>query len=355
MPRRRYWGLTGTIACCAVLITGCTTPRQAVALPPHPVVTAVLPAKPLHLPAGAQAVHPYVEPDDSKRVISQAILHARSSLLLEMYLLTDRVLLHDLEHAAAKGVAVQVILERQPYASDGSNANIYAYNNLLAAEIPTHWSSTAFLLTHAKTMVVNGRAAYIMTTNYSRSAFRSNREFIAVNNDPVDVRQVTAIFMADWTSRLIIPTDPRVPVSPTDARSLLEDLLTSAHSTLELYAEEFQDPRIADLLARQARKGVRVRLLLPYQSGSGLLPDAADVALLRQAGGIVQRMGSPNDLYIHAKVVIADGREAFVGSENWSSASLDGNREVGLFIADSAAIARLQATFEHDWRNNSAP
>ncbi len=140
-----------------------------------------------------------------------------------------------------------------------------------------------------------------------------------------------------------------MPVSPINARALLSALLASAHHSLDLYAEEFQDPSTARLLARQAHKGVRVRLLLPYENNAGAVPDAADVALLRRAGGMVRRMGS-HDLYIHAKAIIADGREAFVGSENWSAASLDHNREVGLFIGDRSAITRLQAIFAHDWQ-----
>ena len=35
-------------------------------------------------------------------------------------------------------------------------------------------------------------------------------------------------------------------------------------------------------------------------------------------------------LYIHAKVIDVDGTKAFIGSENFSTASLDYNRELGL-------------------------
>ncbi len=101
----RYWHRVGIVLCCAILVTGCGGPRASMGPPSQPAI-AVATSQPFSLSAGAHAVHLYVEPDDGKRVISTAILHARHSLLLEMYLLTDRVLLHDLEHAAANGVAV---------------------------------------------------------------------------------------------------------------------------------------------------------------------------------------------------------------------------------------------------------
>ncbi len=36
-------------------------------------------------------------------------------------------------------------------------------------------------------------------------------------------------------------------------------------------------------------------------------------------------------LYIHAKVIDVDGAKAFLGSENFSTASLEYNRELGVF------------------------
>jgi phosphatidylserine/phosphatidylglycerophosphate/cardiolipin synthase-like enzyme len=227
---------------------------------------------------------------------------------------------------------------------------VYAYNNLMAAEIPTRWSSPAFALTHAKVMVVDGHAAYIMTTNYTRAAFTSNREFIVRDDEAPDVRQAQDVFRADWAGHALTPRDAQVPISPNDARPLLATLVDSAHATLDIFAEEFQDPAMAQLLAQRARRGVRVRVLLPALSSTGYDADAPGIAVLRRAGGDVRRVG-PRALYIHAKAIIADGREAFVGSENLSAASLDRNREVGVFIAAHAAIVRLETTFGQDWQD----
>ena len=46
---------------------------------------------------------------------------------------------------------------------------------------------------------------------------------------------------------------------------------------------------------------------------------------------------------------MADGRRAFVGSQNLSAASLDLNRELGVIIADRHAIQTLEDTFDADW------
>lgn len=60
----------------------------------------------------------------------------------------------------------------------------------------------------------------------------------------------------------------------------------------------------------------------------------------------VRKMKKP----LHAKVIIRDSREAFVGSFNYTKNSLENNREVGLFISGED-MALLVKTFELDWKN----
>jgi phosphatidylserine/phosphatidylglycerophosphate/cardiolipin synthase-like enzyme len=74
------------------------------------------------------------------------------------------------------------------------------------------------------------------------------------------------------------------------------------------------------------------------------------VALLKSGGAQVRYMSKP---YVHAKIVLADGKTAFVGSENISHQSLDLNREVGLFLSGPAAVSRIASTFEQDWNSHS--
>jgi phosphatidylserine/phosphatidylglycerophosphate/cardiolipin synthase-like enzyme len=285
-----------------------------------------------------------VEPDDGARRITRAIRNAGRSIWLTMYLLTDRTIIHDLEYAHAYGVDVRVILERHPYGA-ADNTNLYAYNNLMAADIPVHWASSRFRLTHEKSMLVDGATAYIMTTNFTRSAFRSNREFDVIDRDPRDVAAIRALFSADWADRSYLPRDPNLPTSPTTARPLLSALIRSARRSLDVYNEELRDAGMEQALASAARRGVRVRVILPAPTGPD--GDARGIAVITAAGAQVHRL--PRSYrYVHAKAIVADGRRAFVGSENLSTASLDGNRELGVIVADPQAIRTIEATFTAD-------
>jgi phosphatidylserine/phosphatidylglycerophosphate/cardiolipin synthase-like enzyme len=70
---------------------------------------------------------------------------------------------------------------------------------------------------------------------------------------------------------------------------------------------------------------------------------------LAAAGVSVHTYAKSAPLYIHAKVIISDDTEAFVGSENFSSNSLNKNRELGLIVTDPATLVSLQTTFEKDY------
>jgi phosphatidylserine/phosphatidylglycerophosphate/cardiolipin synthase-like enzyme len=54
-------------------------------------------------------------------------------------------------------------------------------------------------------------------------------------------------------------------------------------------------------------------------------------------------------LYIHAKTMIVDGSAALIGSQNYTSTSLDKNRELGMIVEQPALVSRCLAIYERDW------
>ena len=65
------------------------------------------------------------------------------------------------------------------------------------------------------------------------------------------------------------------------------------------------------------------------------------------AGGV--EVAFLDEPYVHAKTILADGKTAFVGSQNFSRTSLDFNRELGIVFDDAAAVNRLASAFLQDW------
>jgi phosphatidylserine/phosphatidylglycerophosphate/cardiolipin synthase-like enzyme len=277
-----------------------------------------------------------VEPDDGVRPLLAYLNRAQKSVFMEAYILSDRSILHSLERAAAQRVSVFVLLEHRPFGLGTYPDHIAS--ELQAAGVHVRWSSPRFTYTHAKFLVLDDRTAVVSTANFSRSAFDGNREVIEVDRTRGDVHELSNIFRADWDNLPATLDSPDLVVAPSNARARFAGLIDSARHSIEIYAEEFQDPRMEGLLASRARTHVSVRILLPPSASSHLTK--AETATLG-----IRTLGSP---YIHAKVIIVDDRVAFVGSENFSQTSLDKNREVGLFTR-GPSLVRLEKVFQTDW------
>ena len=69
---------------------------------------------------------------------------------------------------------------------------------------------------------------------------------------------------------------------------------------------------------------------------------------LTAAGVHVRTYAADASLYIHAKMILSD-RRALVESENFSTTSLDRNRELGITVTSPKIISSLKATFERDY------
>jgi cardiolipin synthase A/B len=282
-----------------------------------------------------------VEPDEGSKPLVRLLNKAQTTIFVECYIVSDTPVVHALERAAAQGVQVYVLLEPHPFGMGSQPQRVS--DQLQAAGVHVRWTSRVFALTHAKFIVTDDRIAVVSTANFSRSAFSQNREFLFADANPILVRQLSSIFRADWDRLPVNVVDPDAVVAPENARSTISRLITSAHSSVRIYAEELNDSAIERLLAALARRRVRVEIIL----AAGQSPAAA--RLLVRAGVSVSTMKSP---YIHAKLTIVDGREAFAGSENISTQSLDANREVGVLLQGSV-LRRLITVFMGDWRRAS--
>lgn len=297
------------------------------------------------LPKLQQSLHLFVEPDAGESVILDAINTAHHSIWLEMYLLTDTSIIQALENAAHRKLDVRVMLEPTPYGG-GSSQDVL--DELKMAGITTKTTSPAFTLTHEKGMVIDGNTAFIMSCNFTYSALNgTNREYGVVDTLAQDVQSVTDIFNADWNRALLHSTNPRIVISPTNSRATLTTLITNAKKTLILEEEEMLDNSIQQALVSAAHRGVDVQVILPTPYTGESDSNLSGIAILK-AGGV--QVKEDPALYIHAKIIVADGMQAFVGSENISAPSLDGNRELGILLSDKGIVTTLQKTFQQDWQ-----
>lgn len=290
--------------------------------------------------ADAGLVHLYVMPEDGRQPVIDEIAAAERTITLHIYLLSDGATINALEAAVGRGVAVRVLMEEHPFGGAGTQAAIFG--RLATSGIDIRWGNPTFRFSHIKAMVIDGEAALIMNQNLTRSAFDGNRELNVMTTRPTEVAQVAALFEADW-ERTAEPPAGSLIVSPTTSRGTMIGLIDGARRSLDLYAEVVRDRQMIDGLIAAAGRGVQVRLVM---TGTADDDNAEERAELARAGVAVRLARGP---YIHAKMILADGTQAFVGSQNLTATSLDLNRELGIVLDDRTSVRRAAETFAADF------
>ena len=107
---------------------------------------------------------------------------------------------------------------------------------------------------------------------------------------------------------------------------------------------------IVDALAAAARRGVDVEVVMTYQSSW-----RSNLDKLAEAGVHVRTYSPDAGLYIHAKVIDVDpgypDQQLEIGSQNFSWASLQYNRELGLDLGPAQAdiVDSVAATVRSDF------
>jgi cardiolipin synthase A/B len=282
------------------------------------------------------------EPQAGIRPIYRLITRARSSVDLTMYELADPTAEADLARDAGRGVNVRVILDRHLEQS----ANRSAYHYLAAHHVHVRWgpADTTF---HQKTLTVDDATSVIMTGNLVAADYPNTRDFAVIDTNHADVAAIIATFNAD---RAITPPDGTDLVwSPTNAQASVLSVINRARRTLAVEDEEMNDPAVTAALAAAARRGVKVKIIMTADPEW----DRAFAKLARAGVHIRLYPDDRSALYIHAKVLVADsgrsGERALIGSQNFSVASLDYNRELGILTSDRAVVTSVSATLARDY------
>ena len=290
-----------------------------------------------------------IEPAAGFSPVYSLINGAKHSIDVTMYEFADTTAEHDLASAAKRGVQVHVILDERE-----RSENSTAYSYFSSRGVKVTWSSSRFRYTHQKTVIIDGSKAVIMTANLTSEYYVTSRDFLVVDSDHADVAAITAVFNADFTHRSITPSDGADLVwSPTDSQDKLLSLINGATSSLRIYSEEMGDTTIENALIKAARRGVDVQVCGENESGEY---DSA-YAKLARAGIRISYYSSSTGFYIHGKVIEADygtsHAKVFIGSENFSSTSLNDNRELGLIISSHAVLTAIASTFAADFKNGT--
>jgi phosphatidylserine/phosphatidylglycerophosphate/cardiolipin synthase-like enzyme len=289
-----------------------------------------------------------LEPDAGMTPIYDFMGEARSRLTMTMYELDDPTAEQILAADAARGVTVQVLLDSALEGARNQPARAFLASHGVAVVM-----AASSRITHQKTICVDDATCLIMTLNLVAEDYPDTRDVAVPDSDPADVSAIESTFAADFAGATAPATSDgdHLLWSPGSEPGVLA-VIDSARHTLDVENEEMDSTVVTDALVAAAQRGVDVEVCMTADSSD---TDALDQIVA--AGGHVHLYpDSDGVLYIHEKLLLADGGTpsavAVVGSINFSTSSLDYNRELDVILTGQDAptqIATLGAAFGSDF------
>jgi cardiolipin synthase A/B len=294
-----------------------------------------------------------VLPDDSAQPILDAIRGATQSLRVKMFVFSDPALLQAVIDARRRGLNVQVMLN--PARRSGETENAEARKLLRAGGVEVIDSNPAFDLTHEKSMIVDGKKAFVKSLNWETRNLTETRDYAVITDHAHEVDEINACFEADWNRKEFNPgTAAHLIWCKGNGRDRIAELIDGAKHTLFVQNERYQDSIIIEHLVRAKVRGVKVHVMArpPHTlKEEKLVEGIGGLRIMDDVGIEIHKL---KHLRLHAKMLLADCRRGIVGSINLTPGSFDSRRELAIEVTDENVVERLHTVAHHDWKHSDA-
>jgi phosphatidylserine/phosphatidylglycerophosphate/cardiolipin synthase-like enzyme len=211
----------------------------------------------------------------------------------------------------------------------------------------TNWSDSSILYNHETDVLVRHEGCRKSMGQYIDALWANS------------TKAATLKLLTDKTCAMYADGGYSSTIKPLLEGAKKEILLITYGMSLDFVKYPSTDPQVsAKRLAAAAKKGVKVRVLLEKNDGTGDtgeglndLNDEAAVWLASQ--GIEVRFDTPS-VITHAKVLVVDGT-LVLGTNNWGYSGFVKDHECGVRTSDDATVEAMRTYFEARWSTGSVP
>lgn len=275
-----------------------------------------------------------VQPDHGLTPVIRAIRQARRSIEIIIFRFDRDEVEQALEAAVGRGVVVRTLIA---HTNKGGDAHLRKLEQqLLEAGATVARTADDLVRYHGKLMIVDRKLLHVYAFNLTRLDIEKSRSVGVVTKNPALVQEAVRLFEADASRQPFRPRMRDLVVSPENARDRLSTFIRKAQRELLVYDPKVADSAMIKLLMDRAKAGVSVRIIGKLgKRGTGLL--------------VAKYPGKR----LHVRMIVRDGRRAFVGSQSLRRVELDERREVGLIVRDAKTIKQMTTVFEADWAQTS--
>lgn len=142
--------------------------------------------------------------------------------------------------------------------------------------------------------------------------------------------------------------DVTVFVEPEAGTAPITEFIGGARRQLDVAMYLLTERSVIEAIEDAEQRGVRTRILLeehPYGTG----PGNREIAQTLRDAQVEVRWSPAKFRLSHAKYAVVDGKEALIGTANWTHSAFTNNREYIIIDSDPTDVAQLSALFEADW------
>ena len=249
--------------------------------------------------------------DDRRQALLDVIRQARRRITLSLFRCNDDAVFEELTAAAARGVAVEVLVTSR--AKGGKQKMAKLWRALEQTGATLHAYTDPVVKYHAKYLVADEGPAIVASLNLTKKCFKKTCDGLLVTYDPAVVADLRRLWTADC-GRQPMPADltDRLIIGPERARRQFTALIEGARTSLRLIDAKLSDPDLVALLNAKRAGGTAVEVFAAKQLG---------------------------DLKSHGKIMLIDDRTIVLGSLALAALSLDFRREVAIVATQPDAVA----------------
>lgn len=242
-------------------------------------------------------------------------------------------------------------------------------------------SKTEYCYQHGKIILIDrvlaSRAALISTGNFNPTNLcdlnedptKCNRDFSYISRDREVIATLSTVFESDFNQkRMDIETlvrsgkvNKKLTISPYSLEPIV-NFINSAKSKIQIQTQYLKYKKFTDALiaAKEANKSLKIEVQIaePCNYGSMSEDDASNYADLftkfDSVGISLALFGKSHKVhgkpgYLHSKVIIIDGKKAWIGSTNISETSFLHNREFGIFFSNKNRVSAFSSFLTEDF------
>ena len=395
-----------------IVFTGLCTLLACSAEVRNPPMVALVPA-----PPPAPRPEPRPEPDTHFDDLEEGLLYnwdyvpildlirrARHTLHIEIYTVESTDVRQALLAAARRGVKIRMVLEPktagsscEPFAPSLPNDSVectankrFVHDLRMAGDVTLEPFEKQELCAgtpeerrgcfqHGKLLVADASVAIMSTGNWNETNLcflaknpeRCNRDYTYLTKDGAILAALIQIVTNDLQRKaydlaaVIAPVRDRLTVSPISLEPL-KTFVKTAQKSVWLQNQYMNDPSWNEALVERAEAGVAVHVNVA-SACSFKKPTSSDIAKWNSIYGVFDQVGALTRTftkkmavghartgYLHAKAVLIDEKDGWVGSVNGSVNATSRNREFGIFFKDQKSLDLLRRQMDADFTDRYA-